>query len=99
MLSFISFGLLFTTILLALKNNEAYKTAITFIKSNEEIVDETGGIEGYGFVPSGSVQISNGYGESIYSIEVKGKDKDIYVEIYLTKKPRQEWIVEEVYYE
>jgi uncharacterized RDD family membrane protein YckC len=95
----ISFVLLLSTIVLSMKNSEAYETAITYIESNENIVSETGGIEGYGFLPSGSVQISNGYGESVFTIEVKGKEKDIYVEVYLTKNPNQNWRVKEVYYE
>ncbi len=72
---------------------------INYIESSEEIVDETGGIEGYGFLPSGSVQISNGEGEAVYSISIKGKNEDILVEVYLTKEPRQDWVVQEVYYE
>ncbi|MFD1739760.1 RDD family protein [Bacillus salitolerans] len=95
----ISFVLFLSAIVLSMKNSEAYEAAITFIESNENIVGETGGIEGYGFLPSGSIQTSNGYGESVFTIEVKGKEKDIYVEVYLTKVPNQNWKVEEVHYE
>jgi uncharacterized RDD family membrane protein YckC len=95
----ISFVLLFAIILLSLKNSDSYQSAIAYIESNDEVTGITGGIEGYGFFPSGNVQISNGSGEAAYSIEIKGKDKDIYMQVYLTKKPAQEWIVSEAYYE
>ncbi|SHM45129.1 RDD family protein [Gracilibacillus kekensis] len=94
-----SIGILISTILLLVKNSDAYEASINYIENSEEIVEETGGIEGFGFLPSGSVQISNGEGETVYSIRVKGKDEDILVEVYLTKEPSQDWVVQEVYYE
>lgn len=94
-----TFILIFMIIILSLKNSDSYQTAIAYIESSEEITETAGGIEGYGFFPSGSVQTSNGYGEAAYAIEVKGEDKDVYVEVYLTKKPAEEWVVSEAYYE
>lgn len=92
-------SILFSTLYFVIKNSESYKTAIEYVESNEEILRETGGIQGYGFLTSANVQVSGGYGESLFSIDIKGNKKDMNIEIFLTKKPRQDWVVEEVYYE
>ncbi|MDV2582374.1 RDD family protein [Alkalibacillus haloalkaliphilus] len=91
--------LLFSTVIFMITNSEAYDTAITYIEENEDVMRETGGIEGYGFVPTGSIEITNGYGESLIYIDVEGEDKDLDVAVYLTKKPDEEWVVEEFSYE
>ncbi|MGG3801563.1 RDD family protein [Metabacillus fastidiosus] len=98
-LTLISILLFISTILFTIKNTDAYETAITYIEGSEEIIQEAGGIEGYGFIPSGSVQINNGYGESLFTINIKGKEKDVKVRIYLTKTPKSDWKVQEAHYE
>ncbi|SNZ00229.1 RDD family protein [Flagellimonas pacifica] len=75
----------------AMKNSDAYKVAISEIEKNEEIISEIGGIKDYGMMPTGSVNISNGYGEAQLSIKVIGNEKDLNVWAYLTKEPNGEW--------
>ncbi|MCL5246695.1 RDD family protein [Cellulophaga sp. 20_2_10] len=75
----------------AMKSSDAYKVAISKIEQNEEIVTEIGGIKKYGMMPTGSVSISNGYGEAQLEIKVIGNDKDLNVAVYLTKEPQGEW--------
>ncbi|MFT6967040.1 MAG: putative RDD family membrane protein YckC [Marivirga sp.] len=75
----------------AMKNSDAYKVAITEIEQNEEIISETGGITGYGMMPTGNVNISNGNGQAQLEIKVLGNEKDLNVGVYLTKEPNGEW--------
>lgn len=82
------------------KNSEAYKASEDYILQDETIIRETGSIEGFGILPSGSINTSNGSGEATLTIKVKGKEKDIYVDVYLTKEPREDWYIQETeYYE
>jgi uncharacterized RDD family membrane protein YckC len=75
----------------AMKSSDVYKVAISEIEQNEEIISEIGGIKDYGMMPTGSVNISNGYGEAQLEIKVIGNEKDINVGVYLTKEPNGKW--------
>lgn len=75
----------------ALKNSDAYKTAVLEIEHNEAILEETGGIKGYGMMPKGNIRIVSGRGEAQLEINVNGDKKDIVVSVYLTKEPNGEW--------
>ncbi|AUC81602.1 RDD family protein [Lacinutrix sp. Bg11-31] len=88
-IAFFTFTILFTGS--AMKNSDAYKVAIIEIEQNEEILSEIGGIKDYGMMPTGSVNISNGYGEAQLEIKVLGNKKDLNVSVYLTKEPNGEW--------
>jgi uncharacterized RDD family membrane protein YckC len=81
----------------ALKSSDVYKVAISEIEQNEEIISEIDGIKGYGMMPTGSVNISNGYGEAQLEIKVIGNEKDINVGVYLTKEPNGKWKLIELY--
>ncbi|WP_179321137.1 RDD family protein [Winogradskyella helgolandensis] len=75
----------------AMKNSDAYKVAVSKIEQNEEIILETGGITGYGMMPTGNVNISNGNGQAQLEIKVLGYKRDLNVSVYLTKEPNGEW--------
>jgi uncharacterized RDD family membrane protein YckC len=75
----------------AMKNSGAYKVAVSEIEKNQEIITETGGIKGYGIMPTGSVNISNGQGQAQLEIKVLGKTKDVNVSVYLEKEPNGPW--------
>lgn len=92
--------LMVTSIVFMLKSSGAYKVSEDYILKHEAIIEETGGIEGFGLFPTGSIQTTNGSGEAIFTIKVKGKNKDVYVDVYLTKELRSDWLVQEAeYYE
>ena len=74
-----------------MKSSDAYKVAISEIGQNEEILSEIGGIKDYGMMPTGSLNISNGYGEARLNIRVIGNEKDINVRVYLSKEPNGKW--------
>ncbi len=80
-------------ILLVLKNNSSYKTAIEYIENDTEINHVVGEIEEFGFLPTGSINILNGYGEAYFNIKVKGTSADIMVHVWLTKDPGSDWVV------
>lgn len=75
----------------AMKNSEAYKVAIREIEKNEQIITETGGIKGYGMMPTGNVSISNGRGQAQLEIKVLGNSKDLNIIMYLEKEPNGQW--------
>jgi uncharacterized RDD family membrane protein YckC len=88
-ISFFTFTFLFAGS--AMKNSVAYKVAIMEIEQNDEILSETGGIKGYGMMPTGNVSISNGNGQARLEIKILGNEKDLNVGVYLTKEPNGEW--------
>lgn len=85
------FGFVFVFAGTAMKNSDAYKVAITEIEKNDQITTETGGIKGYGMLPTGNVSISNGQGQAQLEITVLGNTKDLNVSVYLEKEPNGEW--------
>jgi len=80
----------------AMKNSDAYKVAIENIESNENVIESTGGIIGYGNMPKGNINITNGYGVAQLQIKVKGNTEDVTVFIHLEKEPEGEWIIKEI---
>ncbi|KOS05915.1 hypothetical protein AM493_07625 [Flavobacterium akiainvivens] len=76
-----------------IKNTDAYQTAVREIKNNKEVIEATGGVEGFGVFPTGSVQTSNDSGSAQLSITVKGTQHDAEVYVELTKDPVQDWQV------
>jgi hypothetical protein len=75
----------------AIKNSEAYKVAVQEIEQNQEVLDETGGIKGYGMIPTGNMTISNGNGKAQLEIKVLGNEKNLNVSAFLVKEPGGEW--------
>ena len=75
----------------AMKSSDAYKVAIQNIEANKEIIEETGGITGYGMMPAGNVSISNGQGQAQLQIKVLGNTKNLEVNVYLEKEPNGQW--------
>ncbi|MDM5329965.1 cytochrome c oxidase assembly factor Coa1 family protein [Neobacillus sp. CF12] len=93
----LSLSIIFMSFVVVLKSTEAYKVSESFLKSDKDVIKETGGIEGFGFFPTGNLQITNGSGEAIFTIKVKGKEKSLYVDVYLIKaKTIDSWFVQEV---
>ena len=77
-----------------IRSDDSYKTATEFIQSQEEIASAVGGIESFGQLPSGSLRYSNDSG----SITVIGEDATLTVQIYLTKQPGEDWVVQDFRY-
>jgi uncharacterized RDD family membrane protein YckC len=76
----------------AMKNSDAYKVAIKEINQNKDIVNEIGGIKGFGMLPNGNIRKStNGQGQAQFEIKVVGNTKDISVSAYLEKEPNGKW--------
>lgn len=95
-LAVIFFIFLFVFIGRMFKNSDAYKVAIQNIEVNEEIRKETGGVIGYGFMPTGNISINNGHGTAQLSITVHGNTKDITVDVNLEKDFDEQWIITEL---
>ena len=75
----------------AMKNSDAYKVATKEIEQNKDIIAESGGIKGYGMIPTGNVSTSNGQGQAQLEIKVLGNTKDLNVSVYLEKEPNGQW--------
>ncbi|MEM8907869.1 MAG: RDD family protein [Bacteroidota bacterium] len=75
----------------SMKNSGAYKMATAAIEQNQDIINQTGGIKGYGIIPAGKVSVSKGQGEAQLTIQVLGNEKNVTVNVYLTKAPEGNW--------
>ncbi|HQX04759.1 MAG TPA: RDD family protein [Flavobacterium sp.] len=86
------FVFVFFTVGNAMKNSDAYKVATKEIEQNKDLINETGGIKGYGIFPNGNIRKStNGQGQAQLEIKVLGNTKDITVSVYLEKEPNGQW--------
>jgi uncharacterized RDD family membrane protein YckC len=79
-----------------IKKSDAYRASIQIIESDQEIIKETGGITGYGYLPKGGININNGQGVSQLKINVHGKLKNMTVNIVLVKAPNGPWELYEI---
>lgn len=76
----------------AMKNSDAYKVATKEINQNRDIINEIGGIKGFGMLPNGNIRKStNGRGQAQFEIKVIGNTKNISVSAYLEKEPNGKW--------
>lgn len=105
--TFIAVGALAMTIFVAalfigitaqFKNEASYLTATNYIEHDAKIVELTGGVVGFGQIPTGSISVSNGRGSANLNIKVIGKLKNINVYIELAKSPNETWRVVRVAY-
>ena len=87
------FAFVFLLVGSTIKSSEAYQVAIREIESNGEIQAETGGIKGYGMIPGGNINITDGYGQAQLEIKVLGDTKNLTVKAYLEKEPGGVWQV------
>lgn len=78
-----------------MKNSDAYKTAVSEIEKSEEIRIQTGGIKGYGIMPTGNISVSNDEGQAQLEIKVLGNTNDMHVNVYLEKE-NGKWKVTEM---
>ncbi|RIH66674.1 RDD family protein [Mariniphaga sediminis] len=88
-ITFFTFIILFVGV--TMKSSEAYKVAIIEIEQNQEILSETGGIKGYGIMPTGNISITGGNGQAQLGIKVLGNEKDLKIRVYLTKESNEKW--------
>jgi uncharacterized RDD family membrane protein YckC len=87
---------MFLLVASTIKNSGAYEEAIVQIESDAEIIENTGGITGYGYLPMGSIQMTNGSGTADLTIIVKGNTSNARVHIHLTKSSWGEWEKQEM---
>ena len=76
--------------------SEPYKMSIKEIENNEEIKSELGTITGYGFMPTGSINVTNGVGEANLCINVKGSIKDKTICTELSKSRNGNWVLNKI---
>ena len=99
-IGFIVFGLLISLLLLIIiPFTNAYQVAKIYLSNNIELQSEIGNIQGFGIIPTGSVQVSSGskgeYGNAVISLTVKGDKKFKDITVYVIKDvDNLEWIVE-----
>lgn len=74
-----------------IKNDDSYKMAVSYIEESPEVTNIVGNIEGYGHIPTGSLNYSGGYGKALYSIKVIGSKNTAYVHIKMEKKLNKSW--------
>lgn len=75
------------------KSSEAYSTSIGYISNDPQTLRMVGEIESFGYLPSGSVSLVNGYGQALFSIDVYGSKANINANIRLDKVQYESWQV------
>ena len=98
---FLVFGLLILPVVVfMLKTSDAYIAATEYLKSDPKIKDEFGDVNGFGLIPTGSVQTTtiNGAesGSATFELIVKGDKKYKDVTINLKKNPDTFWTVTDI---
>jgi len=76
-----------------IKNDSSYKAAIDYIQTNPAVLKAVGDIEGYGFMPTGSINVSGEYGRASFVIKLIGSERTVRVNIQLIKEPGKDWEV------
>ena len=76
--------------------SEPYRISIEEIENSEEIRSEIGTITGYGFMPTGSINITNGVGEANLCINVKGSIKNRTICRELSKSKNGKWVLDKM---
>ncbi|RUS45836.1 cytochrome c oxidase assembly factor Coa1 family protein [Cohnella sp. AR92] len=92
-------GSLFFGIIQLMKQSGSYKAATHYLKANSELKELVGDDISFGYFPMGSIEYSNGYGNSELTIKVKGSKDSLSVHVILHKDPNSEWSVDRVRYE
>lgn len=77
----------------SIKRSDAYVVALTHIKTNVDIQEEAGGIDGYGAIPYGGIETVDDEGKADLEIKVIGNDKNVWVRVILEKRSGEEWKV------
>ena len=91
------FGLVFVfTTGTLIKNSSAYEQAIAHLQTSPQVKEKVGKIVGYGFFPTGSVQVQNQYGYAQIKIKVNGNKNSIVTMVTLRKQPDTEWLLNEL---
>ena len=73
--------------------SKAYDTALAFVRSNEEIAVQTGGITHTGCFATGNINVSNGIGNAQLNIFVEGKKSNYVYKINMNRTPEGKWTV------
>ncbi len=68
-----------------IKNSEAYKVAVQEIRSNQKILDATGGIKGFGRFPEGELNYSGQSGSAELAIKVIGNSNNVIARVKLER--------------
>jgi hypothetical protein len=89
---------LFIGVTQIIRNNDSYKTAVNYIENQNDIKKITGQITGYGYFPSGSINLSNDHGIADLNIKVKGQKQDLKVFVLLEKNSGSDWEIKDLKY-
>ena len=101
-IALIIFGFIVSTyVIFNLHKSEPYKIATDYLKTNSQLKEEVGNINGFGLIPTGSVQIINvngaESGRATFVLTVFGDKKYKDIDINLRKTSETDWTVTSVY--
>jgi len=99
LLSFIVFiaSLVFGTTAI-MRNDDSFRTAISYIEASEEIRDIIGDVTGHGFFVQGGISVSGGRGSANFLIRVIGEKGDMPVAVWLERSPGTDWEIVNISY-
>jgi hypothetical protein len=75
-------------------HGNAPETAKLYLKTNPKVISEIGAVQGFGWLPSGSVQEMNGKGKAHLIFTLKGEKGEARAVLDLTKAPGKDWQVD-----
>ena len=76
-----------------LRNHPSHLAAQEYIRANPEITAAIGEVEGFGFMPGGSIHMSGGRGDADFAINVRGTHGNARVFIELQMRSGGDWEV------
>jgi hypothetical protein len=74
-------------------HGSAMQASKDFLASNSVVREQVGEIRGFGWVPSGSLQETNGRGQAHLTLSLQGEKGEAKATIDLTKEPGGSWKV------
>ena len=79
----------------AFNNSDAVFTAKRAIERNEKVLEEVGDVEGFGWIVTGNISLSNDVGEANLWLKAKGEKKSQWVHAQLRRQDRR-WHVDRI---
>jgi hypothetical protein len=76
-----------------ISNGEAGMTAKAFLKSNERLKREIGGVKDFGSFVTGNINVNNGEGTASLNLKVIGEQKTVNASVELIYRNGRQWRV------
>lgn len=76
--------------------SDAYEATITYLQTNEQVLQASGGIDSIGFIANGQYDNTSGYKQGNCMVKVNGQENDLQINALIHKKPDSEWVIDQI---